>query len=170
MLTSFLSALCAVVLGTSSAPVQADTTNVYIINGKKVENFDGSQLVGMTVSDYRTGISRSESNGKVSTTKMHIIRTDGRQAASVTSMTTTSDAGVISIVGSDVDSSNDVSISLSSDGLVTVIDGKKSSSEELKKIKPEKIASMTVYKAGSKEAMEWTKNKNNAVIYITLKK
>ena len=51
MLTSILSAVCALVLSSNSIASQGDTLNVYIIDGEKIENFDGSQLLGKTVSD-----------------------------------------------------------------------------------------------------------------------
>ena len=73
MLTSILSAVCALVLSSNSIASQGDTLNVYIIDGEKIENFDGSQLVGKTVSDYKTMTSSSTSNGVTSVTKMHII-------------------------------------------------------------------------------------------------
>ena len=56
MLTTILSALCALTLSGNIATAQADTLNVYMINGDKITNFDGSQLVGKTVSEYRIGI------------------------------------------------------------------------------------------------------------------
>ena len=82
MLTSILSAVCALVLSSNSIASQGDTLNVYIIDGEKIENFDGSQLVGKTVSDYKTMTSSSTSNGVTSVTKMHIIETDGKQIKS----------------------------------------------------------------------------------------
>lgn len=56
MLTTILSSLCALTLSGNIATAQADTLNVYMINGDKITNFDGSQLVGKTVSEYRIGI------------------------------------------------------------------------------------------------------------------
>lgn len=53
MLTSILSAICALALSATPVQAQADTVNLYIINGEKVTNFDGSQLVGKTISDYK---------------------------------------------------------------------------------------------------------------------
>lgn len=66
MLTSILSAVCALALGSSAMTSQADTVNVYMINGEKVTNFDGSQLCGKTVSDYRIGVATNNATGEVS--------------------------------------------------------------------------------------------------------
>ena len=74
MLTSILSAVCALALGSSAMTSQADTVNVYMINGEKVTNFDGSQLCGKTVSDYRIGVATNNATGEVS--KVHIIKTE----------------------------------------------------------------------------------------------
>lgn len=49
------------------------------------------------------------------------------------------------------------------------IDGKKCAKEALTKIKPESIASMTVYKAGCKEAVELSGRKDVAVIKVVTK-
>ena len=75
MLTSILSAVCALALGSSAMTSQADTVNVYMINGREShEIFDGSQLCGKTVSDYRIGVATNNATGEVS--KVHIIKTE----------------------------------------------------------------------------------------------
>lgn len=174
MLTSILSAICALAFSGRVTTCQADTTDIYIINGDKTVNFDGSQLVGKTVSDYKIMTASSTSNGVVSVSKIHMIRTDGKQAATVTSHTTTvsdenGEVMKMTIIGSDADSESNVTVMPGADGIEVFIDGKKSSREKMGKIKPEKISSMVVYRAGSKEARKWTKNNVN-VIVVDLKK
>lgn len=51
MLNFFLSTLCAFVIMSNDAPV-ADKSTVFIIDGKVVENFDGSQLRDKQISEY----------------------------------------------------------------------------------------------------------------------
>lgn len=145
MLTSILSAVCALVLGASAMTSQADTVNVYMINGEKVTNFDGSQIVGKTVSNYRIGVATNNATGEVS--KVHIIET----TKPVSSF----------IVNGDHISGKDV---------LYIVDGVKTSSLDFIKIKQENIGSMTVCKAGSKEAMEWTDDENVNVIKFETKK
>ncbi len=159
MLTSILSAVCALALGASAMTSQADTVNVYMINGEKVTNFDGSQLCGKTVSDYKIMIRTDEKQSGACA--MHTATLSGQLSGEVSKVT---------ILGSDADSVSNVSVIPGANGVEVYIDGKKSSEEKMGKIKPEKIASMTVLRAGSKEAAKWTGNKDKNVILIELKK
>ena len=71
-MTSFiLSAVCALALGAASPSVQADTTDVYIIDYAEVKGFNGSQLVGKTVSTYNINLVTEGSQ----TFRRHIIKT-----------------------------------------------------------------------------------------------
>lgn len=173
MLTSILSAVCAIALGTNAIASQADTLNVYIINGETIENFDGSQLVGKTISDYKTMISSSISNGVTSVTKMHVIKTDGKQikSASNYSVVTNGEISKVSIAGLDGEYSlADIQVNEGAKELEIYIDGKKSSRADMGKILPEKISSMNVYRAGSAEAIKYTGSKDKNVIIVELKK
>ncbi len=145
MLTSILSAVCALALSSSAMTSQADTVNVYMINGEKVTNFDGSQLCGKTVSDYRIGVATNNATGEVS--KVHIIKTEEHVSPLK--------VNGVQVMGQDV---------------IYVVDGVKTSSLDFIKIKQENIGSMTVCKAGSKEAMEWTDDENVNVIKFETKK
>ena len=142
MLTSILSAICAAALSASAMTSSVDTMNVYMINGDTVENFDGSQLVGKTISDYKTMICKNTVNGVVSITKVHAIRTDGKKTSAAET----------------------------DDDMVIIIDGKKSSAEEMKKIKPEMVDAVTVFDAGSEGAAKWTDSKDKKVVVIQLRK
>ncbi len=137
----FLGAVCALALNASVAVSAADTIDRYVINGAEVENFNGSQLVGKTVSDYKILSATGRANGEV--LRVHMISTDGQepQNAAVLLHTTT----------------------------VYIIDGKKSDKESLNKIKPASIASMIVYKPGSKEAFKLSGKDNVAVIDVVTK-
>ncbi len=145
MLTSILSAVCALALGSSAMTSQADTVNVYMINGEKVTNFDGSQLCGKTVSDYRIGVATNNATREVS--KVHIIKTEEHVSPLK--------VNGVQVMGQDV---------------IYVVDGVKTSSLDFIKIKQENIGSMTVCKAGSEEAMEWTDDENVNVIKFETKK
>lgn len=170
LLTSILSAVCALALSATTVQAQADTVNLYIINGEKVTDFDGSQLVGKTVSDYKIMTATSSSNGVVTVTKVHNILTDGRQARSIAMTSSATDGANVNSVTVD-DSVVDYSVTgVPSDKMELYIDGKKSTRAELGKIKPDKIASITVLKAGSKEAVALTEDETVNVMKVELKK
>ena len=66
-----LSGICALALGTASPSVQADTTDVYVIDYVEVKDFDGTQLVGKTMSTYNINLTEEGSR----TVRNHIIKT-----------------------------------------------------------------------------------------------
>ena len=139
MLTIFLCAVCTFGINASAATAQADTLDKYIINDKKVVKFDGSQLVGKTVSDYKVTVTKSNVAGEV--VRTHVIRTDGQK----------------------------IKETVLSPTALYIVDGKKCDKEALNKIKPKDIASMTVYKAGSKEAVKLSGKNDVSVIEIVTK-
>lgn len=139
MLTMFLSAVCALGVNTSVVTAPADTLDKYIINGEKVEKFDGSLLVGKTISDYKVTVTSGNAAGDA--VRVHLIRTDGQKIKAVGSATFT----------------------------VYIIDGKKRDKAALNRIKAEAIASMTVYKPGSKEAVRLSGDDNVTVIEVVTK-
>lgn len=69
MLTLLLSALLASAPGTVSVEAKADTVNHYVIDGKPVSNFDGTQLAGKAIASY--DITTTKEKGKV--VQNHII-------------------------------------------------------------------------------------------------
>lgn len=201
MLTTILSALCALTLSGNIATAQADTLNVYMINGDKITNFDGSQLVGKTVSEYRIGIATNNATKEV--TKIHMIKTidqqltikpnsdntvnnviyviDGVEASSMDFIQTKqSKIGTMTIckAGSkealewtDDENVNVIKLETSKAANVYVdniyiVGGKEVSSEEFMKLKPKDLAAMTIYKAGSKEALKWTDRTDKNVIVV----
>ena len=169
MLTFILSAVCA--LSLNAAP--ADTLDKYIINGEQVAKFDGSQLVGKTISYYKIVLTKGNSESEI--VRLHVIRTDGRKAKviEVKSSADGEEGGVgnvetvVTIDGKTYTNAN--STIISSKAAIYIIDGKKCDKEALTKIKPESIASMTVYKPGCKEAVELSGRKDVAVIKVVTK-
>ena len=49
---------------------------------------------------------------------------------------------------------------------IYIVGGKEVSSEEFMKLKPKDLAAMTIYKAGSKEALKWTDRTDKNVIVV----
>lgn len=66
-----LSTICAVALGAASPSVQADTTDIYMIDYVEVKDFNGSQLVGKTISTYNINVTNVGSR----VVQTHIIKT-----------------------------------------------------------------------------------------------
>ena len=166
MLTFILSAVCA--LSLNAAP--ADTLDKYIINGEQVVKFDGSQLVGKTVSDYKVTVAKSITADEA--VRIHVIRTDGQKIKAIKSSSV-----VESFRFEDKDAESNIDWKNYSNAEVTVlssttlfiVDGKKCDKDAFAKIKPESIASMTVYKPGSKGALKLSGKSDVAVIVVVTK-
>ena len=164
----FLSAVCALGLNAAMVAAPADTIDRYIINGQLIEKFDGSQLVGKTVSDYKITLAKGNSGEAV--VRMHVIGTDGKKVKEIKSATVVE--GVhpedveVNVNGKTYNSSNSTVLLTSA---VYIIDGKKCDKDALTKIKPESIASMTIYKPGSKEAVKLSGKSDVTVIEVVTK-
>lgn len=66
-----LSSICAVALGMAAPSVQADTTDAYVIDYVEVKDFNGSQLVGKTISTYNINFTSVGTD----VVRRHIIKT-----------------------------------------------------------------------------------------------
>ena len=71
MISTILSCICAVALGAASPSVQADTIDVYVVDYVDVNDFDGSQLVGRTISTYNVNLTGNGSR----VVRRHTIKT-----------------------------------------------------------------------------------------------
>ena len=141
------SVFCLIVCMGTKAAESADTTRVYYINGERIDRFDGSQLVGALVASY----SISHQNNPAtpgSVIEKHDIETKVK---------------VITIDKSKVDTTNNVTGSDKKiqyiDDPVFIIDGKKYSKEEVKKVypkfvNPKNIKHVTVLKKGGEGALK----------------
>ena len=124
---------------TSSLSVHAQETRkaIYVIDGKQVENFDGSQLTGKTIVSY---IIDAEHNlHQVITSDM----TGGKEVKSVKILSATrdvkADASAISGATTDV-------IRAEADEVIYVLDGKVALYPEIQALPSAGIESMTVIK------------------------
>ena len=141
------SVFCLIVCMGTKAAESADTTRVYYINGERIDRFDGSQLVGALVESYAiTHQNNPATPGSV--IEKHDIETKVK---------------VITIDKSKVDSTNNVAGSGKKiqyiDDPVFIIDGKKYSKEEVKKVypkfvNPKNIKHVTVLKKGGEGALK----------------
>ena len=138
------SVFCLIACMGTKAAETADTTRVYYINGERIDRFDGSQLVGALVESYAiTHQNNPATPGSV--IEKHDIETKVK---------------VITIDKSKVDTTNNVVGSGKKiqylDDPVFIIDGKKYSKEEVKKVYPPKltIKHVTVLKKGGEGALK----------------
>lgn len=137
------SAFCLIACMGTKAAETADTTRVYYINGERIDRFDGSQLVGALVESYAiTHQNNPATPGAV--IEKHDIETKVK---------------VITIDKSKVDTTNNVAGSGKKiqylDDPVFIIDGKKYSKEEMKKVYPKlTIKHVTVLKKGGEGALK----------------
>ena len=131
-------------LGQEKAPV-------YIIDGKVVENFDGSQLKGKTVTDYQ--ISTVEREGVKM--ELHTITTRQKSSFSIQSGksffsgpkikldTLNLDAIGIHVIGEDLTAKEDI---------LYIIDGERKGSDALESLPSSRIKNISILK--SDEAMK----------------
>lgn len=137
------SVFCLIACMGTKAAESADTTRVYYINGERIDRFDGSQLVGALVESYAiTHQNNPATPGAV--VEKHDIETKVK---------------VITIDKSKVDTTNNVAGSGKKiqyiDDPVFIIDGKKYSKEEVKKVYPKlTIKHVTVLKKGGEGALK----------------
>lgn len=147
----------------------ADTLDKYIINGEQVAKFDGSQLVGKTVSDYKVTVAKSNATDEA--VRIHVIRTDGRKIKAIKSSVVESFRVEDKDTEFNINGKNysNAEVTVLSSTTVYFVDGKKCDKDAFGKIKPESIASMTVYKPGSKGALKLSGKSDVAVIVVVTK-
>jgi hypothetical protein len=163
--------LCLLVAALSVAFVHAQETKktIYVIDGKQVENFDGSQLVGKTIINY--SINSSHNLHSIITSDL----TGGKEVKSVKVLSTTKvsrpDQSVTSGVTTDV-------IRAEADEIIYVLDGEIVPYSEIQSMSSSKIDSITVikdkgnptFKKFADEYKKTYKTNLTCVILITTKK
>ena len=140
------SVFCLIACMGTKAAESADTTRVYYINGERIDRFDGSQLVGALVASY--SISHQDNPA---TPGAVIEKHDIETKMKVFNLEK-------SIVDKDI-ATNKVAGSGKKiqyiDDPVFIIDGKKYSKEEVKKVYPKlTIKHVTVLKKGGEGALK----------------
>lgn len=193
MTSIILSTICALALNAGQVPPQpqhtvpvtiaVDTLNLYIIDSEPVRNFNGSQLLGKTITSYK--ISKAQIGDTPVT--VHTIGTkDGAGDQTVV-------IGYGVLKTGDNSGSDDVTVispgekirirttspSVSVDDIVYIVGGKQISSEEFKKLDPKDIKSIEVIKDSSaakylqdlkdRGRYQGDVNASGGVIIVTLK-
>ncbi|MBE6275487.1 MAG: hypothetical protein E7096_03975 [Bacteroides sp.] len=145
--TLFLSAFCALVLNLQSAEIKKDTIHKYVIDKQVVENFNGTQLEGKTISKY---IIAYKNVGNV-VEKNHVIFTGNK---------------TLSINGLDTKGILNGSIY---EGLI-VVDGKEIDRKGLNEVvKTGDMVSVDIHKPGSKVADSYGEKGKKGVLMIVTK-
>lgn len=168
MLTLMLSALLTSAPGTVSVEAKADTVNHYVIDGKPVSNFDGTQLAGKAIASY--DITTTKEKGKV--VQNHIItlaapvekqndifnqffRYDDEDYSEMTKTTTVTDNGILRTT-TEGTLKNGGKVTTTSTQIVRTfeptdfrdkklyIDGQEATMTDFQKLKPSEIKSITV--------------------------
>ncbi len=137
MISSILSALFAVLLSVEISTAQADTVDHYFINGLAVERFDGSQLLGKTISQYSIAV---EDKGSQVVRSHYIaydcpVREDEISVVGTGTFNAEEPAGGLIIV------KKDASVSV-----VFVVDGKVTTEAAFKALDVNNISSMEIIK------------------------
>ena len=128
--------LAAAVICVASAFAESvKTTPVYVIDGKKVEHFDGSQLVGKTIANYHVD---DEKNVHVILTAEYVGSKAVKKVSVVQSTRPLKD-------GESVNRSQDAGYYLPGE-TVFVLDGKLISVSEFTSLKPSVLSSVKVIK------------------------
>lgn len=149
-----LSALCAMFLNTHNEEIRKDTIDRYVIDKQIVENFDGTQLEGKTISKY---IIAYKDAGNVVERK-HVIFTHKNSVTignvAINSTTSRNYLDGNSLVSGDVFSG------------IFIVDGKETSVHELVNVAND-IERINVFKPGSDVAKSYGEKGNNGVIVVT---
>lgn len=159
-------AVCAILHGATALSQTADNATVYIINGEKITNFDGSQLKGKTVTEYRIGT--AEKDGKRTT--IHFIDvsdgtnadspcTKGKMLCIQKSKDASSEECAGNSEGKGVKGNIDVNKAL------LIVDDKEYDGK-ISDISPNDIKAMNIYKPGSDVAKKYGEKGKNGVIYV----
>lgn len=151
-----LSALCAMFFNTHNEEIRKDTIDRYVIDKQIVENFDGTQLEGKTISKY---IIAYKDAGNVVERK-HVIFTHKNSLrignVAINSTTSRNYLDGNSLVSGDVFSG------------IFIVDGKETSVHELVNVSND-IEHINVFKPGSDVAKSYGEKGNNGVIVVTTK-
>lgn len=149
-----LSALCAMFFNTHNEEIRKDTIERYVIDKQIVENFDGTQLEGKTISKY---IIAYKDAGNVVERK-HVIFTHKNSVTignvAINSTTSRNYLDGNSLVSGDVFSG------------IFIVDGKETSVHELVNVAND-IEHINVFKPGSDVAKSYGEKGNNGVIVVT---
>ena len=150
---------CAVLFMVSSSAQTSKTTEKYIIDGKEITNFDGSQLKNKVILDYKIEPGTE--------CFVHRITT----ADSLKNLKVKLDGWKIDVpkIFDEGENKGKYKLVIKKDKLLYIVDGVEKKSG-LEGIDLTNIASVTVFKPGSKEALSYGEAGKNGVVIIKTRK
>lgn len=150
---------CAALFMASSSAQTSKTTEKYIIDGREITNFDGSQLKDKVILDYKIEPGTECFVHRITTAdslKNLKVKLDGWKIDIPKIFDEGANKGKYKLV-------------IKKDKLLYIVDGVEKKSG-LEGIDPTNIASVTVFKPGSKEALSYGEAGKNGVVIIKTRK
>ena len=150
---------CAALFMASSSAQTSKTTEKYIIDGREITNFDGSQLKDKVILDYKIEPGTECFVHRITTAdslKNLKVKLDGWKIDIPKIFDEGANKGKYKLV-------------IKKDKLLYIVDGVEKKSG-LESIDPTNIASVTVFKPGSKEALSYGEAGKNGVVIIKTRK
>ena len=171
--------------------MKADTVRIYIVDGKVVKRFDGSALTGKTIKDYNVKVVKNKKTKKYD--EVHTITTKKINRITEPVVLDTvfwkSDPKADSIrlgfkylkeksaamkeAAKEMKKNAEEIRVMMKDYIpkvIYVVGDKVVSESDIRKVNPHAIKSITIYKAGSKEAKEYTGDDKSSVVMVKTKK
>ncbi|MBP5364877.1 MAG: hypothetical protein J6Y82_03000 [Bacteroidales bacterium] len=163
--------LCVMTLHAEARSSKSDEINKYIVDGKAVSSFDGSQLKGKIIADYSV---KTEKQGK-EVVNTHVITTiapadiKGIGSGPMTDNFTSEALTISDLSGIKIRKSGDMSKVMipdkNIDKVVFVVDGEKTDNKRL----PENVESIEIKKGDPEMIKKYGEDAQYGVVFITTK-
>lgn len=171
--------------------MKADTVRIYIVDGKVVKHFDGSALAGKTIKDYNVKVVKNKKTKKydevhtITTKKINRITEpvvldtvfwkNNLKADSIRrgfKYLKEKSAAMKEAAKEMKKNAEEIRVMMKDyiPKVVYVVGDKVVSESDIRKVNPHAIKSITIYKAGSKEAKEYTGDDKSSVVMVKTKK
>lgn len=171
--------------------MKGDTVRIYIVDGKVVKHFDGSALAGKTIKDYNVKVVKNKKTKKYD--EVHTITTKKINRITEPVVLDTvfwkndlkadsirqgfkylkeKSAAMKEAAKEMKKNAEEIRVMMKDyiPKVVYVVGDKVVSESDIRKVNPHAIKSITIYKAGSKEAKEYTGDDKSSVVMVKTKK
>ena len=171
--------------------MKADTVRIYIVDGKVVKHFDGYALTGKTIKDYNVKVVKNKKTKKYD--EVHTITTKKINRITEPVVLDTvfwkndpkadsirqgfkylkeKSAAMKEAAKEMKKNAEEIRVMMKDyiPKVVYVVGDKVVSESDIRKVNPHAIKSITIYKAGSKEAKEYTGDDKSSVVMVKTKK
>lgn len=171
--------------------MKADTVRIYIVDGKVVKHFDGSALTGKNIKDYNVKVVKNKKTKKYD--EVHTITTKKINRITEPVVLDTvfwkndpkadsirqgfkylkeKSAAMKEAAKEMKKNAEEIRVMMKDyiPKVIYVVGDKVVSESDIRKVNPHAIKSITIYKAGSKEAKEYTGDDKSSVVMVKTKK